>query len=135
MEYDRVEGGDDILGKPTDCPLKAESESEDYIPYQHIQPIEAPFDIMRETFDVEKGILTIKQPHKTESGEQGMAEIISKPFDWNDNFSELAKEDFSVIQQNLTYGTATTIGLALAKLEMLEKQGCKVELRESESDD
>ena len=26
IEYDRVEEGLDILGKPTDCPLKAESE-------------------------------------------------------------------------------------------------------------
>lgn len=68
-------------------------------------------------------------PYRTE---QGMTEIISKPFDWNDNFSELAQEDFSVIQQSLTYGTATTIGLALAKLELLEKQGCKVKPQESE---
>ena len=61
-----------------------------------------------------------------------MTEIISKPFDWNDNMSEIAQEDFSMIQKNLPYGTATSIGLALAKLELLEKQGCKVELQESE---
>lgn len=61
-----------------------------------------------------------------------MNKIISKPFDWNDNMSEIAQEDFSMIQKNLTYGTATSIGLALAKLELLEKQGCKVELHESE---
>lgn len=60
-----------------------------------------------------------------------MTKIISKPFDWNDNLSEIAKEDFSAIQQSLSYGVATTIGMALAKLELLEKQGCKVE-RESE---
>ena len=108
---------------------------EDYIPYQHIQPIEAPSDIMRGTLDVEKGILTIKQPHKTESEGQGMDKILSKPFDWNDNFSELAQEDFSVIQQKLTYGTATSIGLALAKLALLEKQGCKVELQEREGEE
>ena len=59
-----------------------------------------------------------------------MAEIIVKPFDWNDNMSEIAQEDFSLIQKNLSYGTATTIGLALAKLELLEKQGCKVEPQE-----
>lgn len=59
-----------------------------------------------------------------------MTEIISKPFDWNDNFSEIAQEDFSMIQKTLSYGTATTIGLALAKLELLEKQGCKVEPQE-----
>lgn len=60
-----------------------------------------------------------------------MTEIIEKPFDWNDNMSEVAQEDFSMIQKSLSCGTATTIGLALAKLELLEKQGCKVE-QESE---
>ena len=59
-------------------------------------------------------------------------EIIERPFDWNDNFSEVAQEDFSMIRQSLPYGTATTIGMALAKLELLEKQGCKVEPQESE---
>lgn len=61
-----------------------------------------------------------------------MFEIIEKPFDWNDNFSEIAQEDFSMIQKHLPYGTATSIGLALAKLELLEKQGCKVETQERE---
>jgi len=61
-----------------------------------------------------------------------MTEIIVKPFDWNDNFSEIAQEDFSMIQKSLSYGTATTIGMALAKLALLEKQGCKVEPQESE---
>lgn len=61
-----------------------------------------------------------------------MMEIIEKPFDWNDNMSEIAQEDFSLIQKSLPYGTATTIGMALAKLELLEKQGCKVEPQESE---
>ena len=61
-----------------------------------------------------------------------MTEIIEKPFDWNDNFSEIAQEDFSLIQKSLSYGMATTIGMALAKLELLEKQGCKVEPQESE---
>lgn len=60
-----------------------------------------------------------------------MTEIISEPFDWNDNLSEIAQEDFSMIRQNLSYGTATSIGMALAKLELLEKQGCMVE-QESE---
>lgn len=55
-----------------------------------------------------------------------MSEIIEKPFDWNDNFSEIAQEDFSMIQRSLSYGTAQTIGIALAKLALLEKQGCKV---------
>ena len=56
-----------------------------------------------------------------------MTEIIEKSFDWNDNLSEIAQEDFSMIQKSLSYGTATSIGMALAKLELLEKQGRKVE--------
>lgn len=59
-------------------------------------------------------------------------EIIVNPFDWNDNLSEVAQEDFSLIQKSLSYGTASSIGMALAKLELLEKQGCKVEPQESE---
>lgn len=59
-----------------------------------------------------------------------MTEIISKPFDWNDNMSEIALEDFSMIQKDLPYCTCQTIGMALAKLELLEKQGCRV--KESE---
>lgn len=55
-----------------------------------------------------------------------MLEIISKPFDWNDNLSKIALEDFSMIQKDLPYCTCQTIGMALAKLELLEKQGCKV---------
>lgn len=56
--------------------------------------------------------------------------MTSKPFDWNDNMSEIALQDFSMIQKRLSYGTASSIGMALAKLELLEKQGCKV--KESE---
>ncbi len=63
-----------------------------------------------------------------------MTEIIVKPFGWNDNFSEVAQEDFSLIQKSLTYGTASSIGMALAKLELLEKQGCKVKPQESEGE-
>ena len=61
-----------------------------------------------------------------------MTEIIVKPFDWNDNLSEIAQEDFSMIRKSLSYGVATSIGMALAKLELLEKQGCMVEPQESE---
>lgn len=53
--------------------------------------------------------------------------IKAKPFSWNDNLSEVALEDFSMIQKSLPYGICQTIGMALAKLELLEKQGCKVE--------
>ena len=48
------------------------------------------------------------------------------PFSWNDNFSEVAQEDFSLIQKDLPYGICQNIGMALAKLELLEIQGCKV---------
>ena len=47
-------------------------------------------------------------------------------FTWNDNLSRIAQEDFSLIQQDLPYGICQSIGMALAKLELLEKQGCKV---------
>ena len=56
-----------------------------------------------------------------------MTEIVAKPFDWNDNLSEVAIEDFQSISDKLTYGVASSIGTALAKLSILEKQGCKVE--------
>ena len=38
-------------------------------------------------------------------------------FTWNDNFSEVAQEDFSLIQKDLPYGICQSIGMALAKLE------------------
>lgn len=47
-------------------------------------------------------------------------------FTWNDNLSRIAQEDFSLIQKDLPYGICQSIGMALAKLELLEKQGCKV---------
>ena len=49
--------------------------------------------------------------------------IKAVPFTWNDNFSEVALEDFSLIQRNLSYGTCQTIGMALAKLELMEEKG------------
>lgn len=62
----------------------------------------------------------------------GEIELKSAPFDWNDNFSEIAIEDFNFLRDKLSYGTCQSIGLALAKLEILEKQGCKVEEDEIE---
>ena len=59
-----------------------------------------------------------------------MNEITVKPFTWNDNMSEVAQEDFATIRNTLPYRIAQSIGLALAKLELLEKQGCEV--KESE---
>lgn len=55
-----------------------------------------------------------------------MTEIVEKPFDWNDNMSEVAIEDFQSISDKLTYCVASSIGTALAKLKLLEEQGCKV---------
>lgn len=40
---------------------------------------------------------------------------------------EVAIEEFDGIRNKLSYGTCQSIGMALAKLEILEKQGCKVE--------
>ena len=53
-------------------------------------------------------------------------------FSWNDNFSEIALEDFSMIQKSLPYGICQSIGMALAKLELLEKQDCRVEEMEDD---
>lgn len=61
-------------------------------------------------------------------------ELVEQPFDWNDNFSEVALEDFSVIQKDLPYCSCQTIGLALAKLQLLEKQGCRVEVEDGNDD-
>ena len=60
--------------------------------------------------------------------------IKSEPFDWNDNMSEIAQEDFDCIRNKLSYGACQSIGLALAKLELLEKQGCKVNERGMRND-
>ena len=60
--------------------------------------------------------------------------LVVVPFDWNDNFSETALEDFSAIQKDLPYCTCQTIGLALAKLQLLEKQGCRVEVEDGSND-
>ena len=35
-------------------------------------------------------------------------------------------EDFSMIQHRLSYGACQSIGMALAKLKLLEEQGCEV---------
>ena len=52
-----------------------------------------------------------------------MTDITAKPFDWNDNLSKEAIEDFEGIRKDLPYCTCQSIGMALAKLELLEKQG------------
>ena len=57
-------------------------------------------------------------------------DLVEVPFDWNDNLSETALEDFSAIQKDLPYCTCQSIGMALAKLQLLENQGCKVEVED-----
>lgn len=56
--------------------------------------------------------------------------ITVEPFSWNDNFSEIAQEDFLLIQKDLPYAISQSIGMALVKLALLEKQGAKVESKE-----
>ena len=56
-----------------------------------------------------------------------MIEIVAKPFDWNDKIADVAIEDFNAMIECATYGSVATIGTALAKLKLLEEQGCKVE--------
>ena len=57
-------------------------------------------------------------------------ELVEVSFSWNDNFSEVALEDFSMFSESLPYSVCQSIGMALAKLELLEKQGCKVKEEE-----
>lgn len=64
-----------------------------------------------------------------------MTDITAKPFDWNDNLSKEALEDFEGIRKDLPYCTCQNIGMALAKLELLEKQGCKVIEPQAEGSD
>ena len=63
------------------------------------------------------------------------SEIKSVPFSWNDNLSEEALEDFQLIQKDLPYLTCQSIGMALAKLEILEQQGAKVDEEEVEKNE
>ena len=72
---------------------------------------------------------TLEEFEKLKSKKEPEFTLKEEPFSWNDNLSEIALEDFSMIQKDLPYCTCQTIGMALAKLELLEKQGCKVEER------
>ena len=64
-----------------------------------------------------------------------MTDITAKPFDWNDNLSKEAIEDFEGMRKDLPYCTCQSIGMALTKLELLEKQGCKVIEPQAEGSD
>lgn len=46
--------------------------------------------------------------------------IKEAPFSWDDNFSELALEDFDSIRSSLSYCVCQSIGMALTKLKMIE---------------
>lgn len=59
-------------------------------------------------------------------GELNTFELVEVPFSWGDNFSEVAIEDFMLISKDLSYGICQSIGMALAKLELLEQQGAMV---------
>lgn len=50
--------------------------------------------------------------------------ITDEPFDWNEPMAEKALEAFN--PKECSYQTASIIGMALAKLKMLEEQGSKV---------
>ena len=80
---------------------------------------------------------TLEELEKLKNNNTQIPEFTIKevPFSWNDNFSEIALEDFSMIQKKLSYGTCQSIGMALAKLKLLEEQGCKVEDKEDDYDD
>lgn len=53
--------------------------------------------------------------------------IDAQPFSWTDRLAETAIEDFESYQKDMSYGASTSIGLALAKLKMIE-EGYLVEL-------
>lgn len=57
-----------------------------------------------------------------------MTDITAKPFDWNDNLSKEALEDFEDIRKDLRYCACQSIGMALAKLELLEEQGQELKI-------
>lgn len=52
--------------------------------------------------------------------------IKQEPFSWDDNFSEIALEDFSMIQKDLPYCVCQSIGMALAKLKLIESGKIKI---------
>lgn len=69
---------------------------------------------------------TLEEFEKLKSKKEPEFTIKVEPFSWNENLSEIALEDFSMVQKDLPYCVCQSIGMALAKLELLEKQGCKV---------
>ena len=70
---------------------------------------------------------TLEEFEKLKSKKELEFTIKVEPFSWNDNFSEVALEDFQWYRKKLPCGICQSIGMALVKLELLEKQGCNVE--------
>lgn len=50
-------------------------------------------------------------------------------FSWNDNFSELAIEDYESIRDKLQYLQCQIIGMALAKLKLIENGELEIKKR------
>ena len=76
---------------------------------------------------------TLEEFEKLKSKKEPEFTIKVEPFSWNDNFSEVALEDFSMVQKKLPYGICQSIGMALAKLE--ELQDIRNELLEMAADE
>lgn len=51
------------------------------------------------------------------------------PFSWNDKMAQLAIEDFDNVRDDLPYCQAQSIGLALAKLKIIEEQSASYNLK------
>lgn len=61
--------------------------------------------------------------------------IIAVPFSWNDNLGEEAQECYDEIRPNLSYSQAMILGMAIAKLKLLEEKGVQLEERVQEAVD
>lgn len=69
---------------------------------------------------------TLEEFEKLKSKKEPEFTIKVEPFSWNDNFSEVALEDFLMVQKKLPYGICQSIGMALAKLELLKNKGTRL---------
>ena len=60
--------------------------------------------------------------------------IKARPFSWDEKMADLALEDFSLVQKELPYCICQSIGMALAKLKMIEDRDCRKDGTENEVD-
>lgn len=65
--------------------------------------------------------LSFIHSNRPDENEMYYTKIKAYPFSWNDNLSEEAIEDFESSRKNMSYCSCQSIGMALAKLELLEK--------------